>query len=375
MLIGIDASHAFLEDRMGVEEYSYQIISALSKVDFQNRYLLYLNGKGNAAVAQGLDWPDNFTLKNIPLRRFWVNFRLAFEAIKDKPDVLFIPAQSIPFFHPQNTVVTLHGLEYEYYPESYSQRRRFFLKFTTKYSLKHAAKIIAVSHNTKKDLVKVYNTNPDKIQVIYHGFDAPFDISSGIVSSSSLPSTSKPYILAIGRLEARKNIIRLILAFERIKDKRWGGQLILVGGKGFGYQKINKQIQKSPYKKDILEKGFVTREEKWAYLKKAAVFVFPSLYEGFGLPILEAFAASTPAVASKASSIPEVGGDACVYFDPHNIMDMSRKILKVLEDKDLQQKLITKGQKRLKNFSWEKCAQETLQVLLEAGRNKKTTRN
>jgi len=389
MLIGIDASRGFLKNRTGVEEYSYQLIRALAKIDEKNQYILYLNGAENITMAGKLDWPENFKLKNIPFLRLWVHIALCRAAWQDKLDVLFIPAQAMPIFYLRKVVVTLHGLEYEHYPESYSAWRRFYLRLTTKFSLKHAAKIIAVSENTKKDLIKMYNGDTEKIKMVYHGFNAPTPTPSppAIASlrrkragtfpsgrGSGFPLLSKegrgevlaPFLLAIGRLEKRKNIIGLIKAFELIKKDGWIGKLVLIGKPGYGYSEIKKAIQDSPYKEDIIEKGYVSNEEKWRILQSATVFVFPSFYEGFGMPLLEAFAARVPVAASNASSLPEVGGDACVYFNPENIDDMARKIKEVLENENLRQDLIQKCRTRLQNFSWEKCARETLEVIKNA---------
>lgn len=362
MLIGIDASRGFLKNRTGVEEYSYQITKALAKIDQKNQYILYLNGRENEEVAQEIVWPENFELKNIPFPRLWVHLRLCLAAWRDRVNMLFIPAQAMPALYPGKTIVTLHGLEYEHYPQSYSAWRRFYLRQTTKFSLKKAAKIIAVSENTKKDLVKMYNGDPEKIKVVHHGFGE----RSSCVANEQNSLVEKHFLLSIGRLEARKNIVNLIKAFELLKKNGWSGQLILAGRPGYGYEKIKKAIEESPYKKDIIEKGFVSEEEKWNLLQSAAVFVFPSFYEGFGMPLLEAFAAAVPVVCSGSSSLPEVGEDACLYFDPNNIREISQKIKQVLDNNVLRQDLIAKGKSRLQNFSWEKCGEETLRILKEA---------
>lgn len=382
MLIGIDASRGFLKKRTGVEEYSYQIVQALTKVDSQNQYILYLNGQENKEVAREIAWPSNFKFKNIPFPRLWVHLALCLAAWRDNLDVLFIPAQAMPVFYPRKTVVTLHGLEYEHYPESYSAWRRFYLRGTTHFSLKHTAKIIAVSENTKRDLIKIYGGDAEKVKVIYHGFNTASPTPPSGRGGDSPPlweagglggvleikggSDSQLFILTIGRLEKRKNIINLIKAFELLKRDGFRGKLVLVGQPGYGYSEIKKAILGSPYQKDIIEKGFVGEEEKWQILQSATAFVFPSFYEGFGMPLLEAFATGVPVAASNASSLPEIGGDACVYFDPENVDDIARKVREVLENKNLHQNLIQKGKSRLQNFSWEKCARETLRVLEEA---------
>lgn len=382
MLIGIDASRGFLKKRTGVEEYSYQIVKALTKVDSQNQYILYLNGQENEEVARGIAWPSNFKFKNISFPRLWVHLALCLAAWRDRLDVLFIPAQAMPIFYPRKTVVTLHGLEYEYYPESYSVFRRFYLRFTTKFSLKHAAKIIAVSENTKKDLIKMYDGDAEKIKVVYHGYNVllfPSSLRGGCpkttdeaissdckyVGDKQYSRAEKLFLLTIGRLEARKNIINLIKAFELLKNDGWGGKLVLVGKAGYGYSEIKKAIFGSPYQEDIIEKGFVSEEEKLQILQTATVSVFPSFYEGFGMPLLEAFAADVPVAASSASSLPEIGGNACVYFNPENVDDIARKVREILENKSLCQNLIQKGQTRLADFSWQKCARETLSILIK----------
>lgn len=424
MVIGIDASRGFLKKRTGVEEYSHQIVKALIKVDSQNQYILYLNGQENEEVARGIAWPSNFKFKNIPFPRLWVHLALCLMAWRDKLDVLFIPAQAMPIFYSRKTVVTLHGLEYEHYPESYSAWRRFYLRWTTRFSLKHAAKIIAVSENTKKDLIKMYGGDAERIKVVYHGFNtaapspspsllrplfesedssrlgsqdplqdrtteserpeadfggqasrgsvrtpsiSPLERGSGfpLLSKEGLGEVLSPFLLSIGRLEKRKNIINLIKAFELLKRDGWGGELVLVGKDGYGYSEIKKAILGSPYQEDIIEKGFISEEEKLQILQTATAFVFPSFYEGFGMPLLEAFAAGVPVAASNVSSLPEIGGDACIYFNPDDIDDIARKVREILEDKNLRQNLIQKGKFCLQNFSWEKCARETLRVLEE----------
>jgi len=333
MLIGINARAAFKEPRTGVEEYTYQLIKHLTMLEEskKHRFILY--------TKENLKWP-------LPM---WTQIRLAAEMTVNKPDVLFIPVHVLPLIHPQNSVVTIHGLEYEYYPEMYPWRHLRYLQWSTKYALKNARQIIAVSENTKNDLVKLYGGRPEKIEVIYHGVEIP----------NSKFQTKQPYILFIGRLEAKKNIQGLIKAFNLLKKKyQIPHKLILVGPRGYGYENPK-------FRDDIIEKGYISQEEKWQLLKSADLFALPSFYEGFGIPILEAQAAGCPVITSNVSSMPEVAGQGAILIDPKNIEEIAEAMYKIISHSQLKKDLIAKGEQNVKRFSWPKCANQTLKILTE----------
>jgi glycosyltransferase involved in cell wall biosynthesis len=280
----------------------------------------------------------------------WTQIRLAAEMTTNKPDILFIPVHVLPLIHPKNSVVTIHGLEYEYYPEMYPWRHLKYLRWSTKYALKHARKIIAVSENTKQDLIKLYGGNPEKIEVVYHGLNAPNSLVAG-------QQINQPYILFIGRLETKKNVQGLIKAFDLLKKKyQVPHKLVLVGPIGYGHENANP-------KNDIIEKGYVSQKEKWQLLQGADLFILPSFYEGFGLPILEAQASGCPVVTSNVSSMPEVAGQGAILIDPKNIEQICQAMYKVISDSQLKKDLIAKGEQNVKRFSWSKCASQTLQIL------------
>ena len=353
MIIGINAVAAFKHPRTGVEEYVYQLIKHLTMLENskKHRFILYNQNKNNFDFKL----PDNFKIKRLKWSLpMWTQVRLSAEMIKNKPEILFIPVHVLPLVHSKNSIVTIHGLEYEYYPEMYPLKHLKYLRWSTKYALKNAQKIIAVSENTKNDLVKLYGADPEKIKVVYHGVNL-------LESKSELENKNKEkYILSIGRLETKKNIHGLIKAFNLLKKKyQVSHKLILAGTKGYGFKEIFNNVKNN----DIIFSGYVPEEEKMLLLEKAEMFVLPSFYEGFGMPILEAQTANCPVITSNISSMPEVAGDGAILIDPNNVEQMTEAMYKIINDNEFKKRLIKQGSQNVKRFSWQKCAQETSQVL------------
>ena len=375
MKIGIDASRAFGEKRTGTEEYSYQLIKNFAMMDI-SRHQVFLYTKGNPLID--FDLPDNFQLKIISTNRLWTQIGLASEMMMNKPDILFVPSYAVPQIHPTKTVVTIHGLEYRFCPECYSLKERLILELNTRFSIKLANKIITPSENTKKDLIKFYKVDPDKIKVIYHGAGSQKSVKSVKSVKSKVCKVKKDEfnILFIGRLEKRKNLVNLIKAFEIFRNQfrnspsplfqrgNYNIKLILAGKAGFGFAEIKKAIERSPFGKDIILKNYVSEEEKNKLYKDSGLFILPSFYEGFGLPVLEAMSYGVPVVCSNTSSLPEVAGDAAVLANPNNIEEIAGAISKVFSDDNLREGMIKKGFENVKKFSWEKCARETINKLL-----------
>ncbi len=367
--IGLDGSRAFLKYRTGIEEYSYQVIRHLRDqlpADIQVR--LYVRKK--LRVRKGkfvfvyperdFSLPENWELRGIWAPRFWTQIGLSLEMLFRPVDTLFVPAHTLPIIGGRKNVVTVHGLEYEVSPESYGFWERLYMRWSIRYSCWKADTIIAVSENTKKDLMNLYQVVCTKIQVVYEGFVRSEQLAEYV-------QRDEMTILFIGRIEERKNILRIIRAFELLKeDGRYENlKLILVGKQGHGYDKIKNKIQDSKFKSSIDEKGYVTEEEKRELLQSALVFVFPSLYEGFGLPVLEAQTYGLPAVTSNLSSLPEVGGEAAFYVDPYDVTSIQEGIERVLTMSVTEQVDLREGmQKNLERFSWDKCARKMREILL-----------
>ena len=422
MLIGIAAQAAFRKNRTGVEEYVYQLINHLAMLpeSLEHQFFLYVKGGvglgkwlprhtrslpavrsfsprqnssdlaedqailpgessafafGEAAPKDGLrsHIPEslekregkNFIIKTLYAPIFWTQMGLTPEMFCYKPDVLFIPAHVLPKVHPKNSVVTIHGLEFEYFPEFYPGFHQRYLRWVTKYAAQNAQKIIAVSQNTKDDLVMLYGVNPEKISVIHHGISIHTDLHRCEHRFAQMP-----YILFLGTKEKKKNTAGLIKAFELLKEKyKIPHKLILAGGKPnrrfYKEEKIDKILKGLKRKNDIVNLDFISEEEKWNLLKNAQVFVYPSFYEGFGMPILEAQAAGTSVITSNVSALPEVAGKGAILVDPKNIEQIAQAIYKIIDDEDLRNGLIREGQENIKRFSWQKCAQQTLDLLLK----------
>ncbi|OIO51289.1 MAG: hypothetical protein AUJ11_01945 [Parcubacteria group bacterium CG1_02_44_65] len=356
MEIGINAAAALKQPRTGVEEYVYQLLRGLTMLKESKKHRFILFSPSRAEFGFGL--PDNFKTRelNWPLP-FWTQARLAGGMIFKKPEVLFIPVHVLPLVHPKNSVVTIHGLEYEYFPEMYPKKRLTYLRWGAKYAVRNASKIIAVSENTKNDLIKLYGANPGKVAVVHHGVKIPdADVRQ---EGNNLGE----YFLYLGRLEEKKNMAGLIGGFEMLKKRyQLPHKLVLAGPAGFGYKKIKSKINRLKFKDDIIELGYIGEREKWRLLGLAEGFVFPSFYEGFGLPILEAQASGCPVITSDVSSMPEVAGQGAILIRPE-IEQICRAMYKIIDDADFKKRLIEQGYQNVKKFSWQKCARRTLKEL------------
>ena len=376
MIIGIDASRAFLKKRTGIEEYSYQVIKYLRTELTGQTVFLYVRKKIGWQAGRFIwvippidfDLPSGWQVKSLWARRFWTQFRLSLEMLFFPPEVLFVPAHTVPFIHPKRTIVTIHGLEYEFCPEAYSWYERWYMRISIRCSCRWAEMVVCVSENTKRDVMKLYGVSETKIRVISEGYDKKTENLSPI-TFDVLPATDTqevPYLLFIGRLEERKNILRIIETFEILKRTyRIPHELVLVGKPGYGYEKIRSKIQSLQSNIPIRELGYVSEEEKWSLLRGADAFVFPTLYEGFGIPILEAQAAGTPVVTSNVSSLPEVAGDGAVYVDSESAESIAEGVWQVLSDPDLRNGIIEKATQNLSRFGWASCARGLTVAILQ----------
>lgn len=371
MIIGIDASRANLQQKTGVEWYSYFLIKHLANIDNQNEYILYTNTKLKDDLSKlGSNFKE--AILSWPFSRLWTQGRLSLEMLFKPPHILFIPASAMPLIHRNRTITVIHDIAFERYPDLYTVNELRYHRWSTKFALENAKSVITISNFSKKELVEKYFANPEKIKVIYLGFDKekyrPIYDKEKIQAVLAKYKITQPYILYIGKLSKKKNVKRIISAFSYFNNspivtKKWN--LVLVGKSSYGYDEIEQAIQTSGRIDQIICPGWVDELDIPYLLNGARLFIFPSLYEGFGLPILEAMACGVPVIASMSGAIPEIAQNACYLINPYDTGSIYRAIKHVLEDNDLRMEMIYKGLKRVKEFSWDKCAKDTLKVFKE----------
>lgn len=360
MTIGIEAERANHPKKTGVEHYAHQLILHLAKIDSENKYILYLRSQPEAWIKE---LPKNFSYKVMPFPFMWTQIRLSLEMLFNPVDVLFIPASALPLIHPKNSVVTIHDSAFLFYPDTFTWFNRNFLHWSYKFVCRFASKVIAVSEATKQDLLKFYKVFSDKIAVVHHGYSESKQFQGQELSNDLEHVLPEKFILFLSTLQPRKNLEGLIDAFRELKNEHpdLPHKLVVIGRPGWKFESILQKIERN--KDIVVYLNYVSEADKWTILSKAKAMVMPSFYEGFGMWILEGFEAGTPVLTSNVSSMPEVGADAALYFNPANGKDIKNTLGKVLLDDELAESLVKKGKERLKDFSWEKCAQETLRVI------------
>jgi len=367
MLIGIDASRTVAAERTGTENYSLFLIRALLQLDGDNCYRLYFN---QPPAPDLLATAGNVEQRVMPFPRLWTHLRLSLEMATRPPDVLFVPAHVLPWVHPRRSVVTVHDLGYLYYPQAHTQWARGYLQWSTAYNARSAAQVIADSQATKDDLIRHCGTPPEKVAVIYPGRDesfAPVRDAALLVAVRERYGIPAPYVISVGTLQPRKNLTGLLDAFVGLLGQGRDLHLAIAGKKGWLYEPLFARVRELGLEQRVHFVGYVPQQDLPALLSGARLFVLPSLYEGFGLPILEAMACGTPVVCSAVASLPEVAGDAAILVDPHDTAQLAQGMARVLDDPDLSRQLVGKGLERVTRFSWEQCARQTLQVLEAAG--------
>lgn len=362
MLIGIDASRATSAQPTGTEIYSRELIRALLALDHKNHYRLYTRER----VA-----PDFFATRNtqyeirtMPFPRLWTHTRLSFEMFTRAPDVLWVPAHVLPLVHPRRSFVTIHDLGQVHFPDAHPPLQRAYHNAAVWWAARAAAHLFADSESTRDDLSRFFRVPPEKISVVYPAYDAqlyrPMRDATIIEQVKAKYCIRGAYMLTIGTLHPRKNYVRLIEAFEKLSIANC--HLVIVGKRGWLADEIFSRIKISHLQSLISILDYVPASDLPALISGARVFAFPSLYEGFGLPILEAQACGTPVVCSMTSSLPEVAGDAALFFDPLDVDAIAGALERAWSDDALRAKLIARGFENVKRFSWEVSARQILRA-------------
>ena len=378
MKIGIDIRTLMDARYSGVSEYTLNLIKEILKLDTVNEYRLFYNSFGDCP-----NLPE-FIEKNVKLVKYnypnkvlnYLYFKFFNSPKIDKElgvDAFFMPhINFIGLSEGTKSIITVHDLSFLRYPEFFSARKNFWHRMVNvKKLVKRFDFVVAVSENTKRDIVELCGVNSDKIKVIYSGIgeenrkitNHQLPMAKQIKNKYNLPDK---FILYLGTVEPRKNVEGIIRAYNELRIKNHeleDYKLVIAGGKGWKSDNIYREWEKSKFKADIKFLDYVDGEDKVYLYNLAEVFVYPSFYEGFGFPPLEAMACGLPVVTSYASSLPEVMGDAALTVDPYNVNDIARALAEILTNENLRNKLIERGLKRAGEFTWRKTADEYLEIL------------
>ena len=376
LVIGIDASRALRPRPAGPERYAAEIIRHLLQLPGagRHRWRLYTDQPaGDALFPQRTPGAEeaNVELCVLPWRRMWTHRCLAAEVRRRPPDVLFVPSHVVPFTLPPwlpPCVVTVHDLGYHVLPAAHTWSQRLYLTWGTRWSAAVARRVIAVSGATARDLQRYCGTPAGKIRVIYEAAVAmPAPAQGEIAAVRADYGLHRPYALYVGSIQPRKNLARLIRAYGFLAESglpEW--DLVLAGGLGWLSDPIVELARSSAAAEHIRLIGYVAEERLPALLAGARFFCYPSLFEGFGLPVLEAQRMGAPVMTSDTSSLPEIAGDAALLVDPTDVDAIAEAMLRLSQDEALRARLVAAGYENVKRFSWEKAAAETLAVLEEA---------
>jgi len=400
MIIGIDYTAA-VRQRAGIGRYTRELVTALLALESPHQYVLFAATGGIGRQASSVKrrmsnvkrQASSVKFRTIPISdewmaRLWHRLRLPIpvEAITGPLGVFYSPDFVLPpTRRSTRTLLTVHDLSFLRYPEAFVPKLRRYLERLVPRSIARADVVLADSAATQADIVSLLGAPPDKVQVLYSGVHPRFRPEAEPGERERLQARygigDRPYVLSVGTVQPRKNYIRLIKAFTRLQTCNLQTcnlqtcklanlqladlQLLIAGGRGWLYQDIFAEAEKQGDRVRLL--GFVDEADLPALYRNAALFAFPSLYEGFGLPVLEAMACGVPVVCSDASSLPEVAGDAALLVDPHDEDALAEAMARALEETDLRREMITRGLAQAARFTWERAARQ-LVGMFDVGR-------
>ncbi len=351
----------------GIPVYVQNLVEEIARIDRENSYFLYTNRE----IPFPLQLPDNFQVvlvrRPYPRLQLWYQIGLPLRIGKDRLDLYHDTLFLLPFFIGRLPgVITIHDLSGLLMPD-FHQRKVSLTSKLIPLAVKKARRIIAVSRFTKEEVERLFPSARGKVRVVYNGVSSIFKPSppEEVDRVREKYGIRGNYIMYLGTIEPRKNLKGLLRAFSTLRNKipHW---LVIVGMKGWKYEGVFQLLRELDIEKRVLFTGFVPTQDLPPLYSGADVFVYPSFYEGFGIPVLEAMACGTPVVVSSASSLPEVVGGAGLLADPRSPSDIAMKIMRIIEEPQLAEKLSSLGRKRAGKFTWERTARETLKVYREA---------
>lgn len=368
MKIGIDA-RMYSSEFTGIGRYVYELIENLQLVDHKNEYVIFLNPEEYAKFE-----PKNKRIRKVMVKAQHYSFaeQVSFLRIlkKAKLDLMHFTHFNVPILYRRPSIVTIHDLTLSFYPgkKMNSWIHRLAYNVVLKNAVRHAKKIIAVSENTKVDLIELLHVSPNKIDVVYEGVSEKFtpkidkEKNDDVLKKYGI---GKEFLLYTGVWRGHKNLVNLIKSFAILTggDSAVDAQLVITGNEDPYYPEVKRTVKELNVEHAVIFPGMVSEDELISLYQSAKLYVFPSLYEGFGLPPLEAMRCGTPVVASKTACIPEVcGEDNALYFDPYDPTEMADMIQRVWVDETLQKQLHDHGLKHSLKFSWEKMAESILKI-------------
>lgn len=377
MRIGIDC-RTILNPKSGegagVGHYTYHLVRNLLKVDTKNTYYLYFDHR----VPDTKEFvQENVRIKQLPFSQYnkfmpfaYSHMLISAYLLKHGLDVFHSPITSLPLTYPKKSIVTVHDLAI-YKNPAWFPSQIFSTRLLVPRSLSAAEHIIAVSESTRKDLKTLFNIPAKKMSVVYEGVHVQkISVRNQSIDSLKRFNLSSRYIFFVGTIEPRKNIATLLRAYRKFLDAdakyprvRFADyQLVLAGAKGYKHEEVFEAIKELKLTKQVKYLGYVTHNQKIELIKRAACFAFPSSYEGFGLPVMEAMALGTPVITSNISSLPEITGNAALRVNPENDLALAEAMKELIATPALQQRLRTAGMARARDFSWRRAAEETLAV-------------
>ena len=378
MRIAIDA-HAVGAKLGGNESYAVNLIEALAQIDSINNYTIYVT---TDAARDRFDrrW-SNFkvrsTLPHTPLIR--IPLTLSAELRKNPVDVLHVQFTAPPFC-PCPTVVSIHDLSFEHLPQTFKRRSRTQLRLTVRHSARRAARILSLSEHTRRDIISTYGIPPERVRSIPIAAASYFtriDDKSELQRVRHTYGIHGDYILSVGSIQPRKNLVRLVKAYASLRGGNSADKLpklVLVGKRAWLYDETLRALDEAGVRDSVVLTGYVPEKDLPALYSSALCFIYPSYFEGFGLPPLEAMKCGAPVIVGNQTSLPEVVGDAAIAVDPFDVEAIAGGIKRVIEDQSLRNELSLKGQQRASAFDWGETARQTLAVYEEVARGSSVQR-
>ncbi len=352
-------------------KYIVELVNGVPKNDKQNKYIIYMSKENKSffnITEENIEIKKIHTIFSSPIGKIiWEQFFLPFSLWNNKIDIYHAPGFVLPILRLSKTrfIVTIADMTFFSHPQYHTFLKQYYFQLMIPLSLGRADKIIAISENTKKDIIKITKINPDKIKIVYLAVDHIFTSKREKMDIKILEkyNIQKPYILFVGMLEPRKNLPTLLKAFAKIKQTKQSNlSLVIVGKKGWLYDEIFALVNKLKLQSKVIFTGYIPDLDLPALYRSAMCLVYPSFYEGFGIPIVEAMACGCPVVTSNNSSMQEIAGSAAIMIDPNNINEITESMVIYISDVDERKKRSKLGYREAKKFTWKQMVNKTLDV-------------